>query len=84
MRAAGTPGYDPFPVFYDEVVSRRGIHRYCAERGCKLHDEAGSASYLPKEGWLRVLSWTFVRIVSFLSLNKLSWRYNNLTFVIEK
>ena len=25
-----------------------------------------------------------MRIVSLLSLNKLSWRYNNLTFVIEK
>jgi SAM-dependent methyltransferase len=84
MPNAGKPGYDPFPVFYDDVVSRRGIHRYCAERGCKVHDEAGSASYLPKEGVLRVVSWAFVRIVSLLSLNKLSWRYNNLTFVIEK
>jgi SAM-dependent methyltransferase len=84
MPNAGKPGYDPFPVFYDDVVSRRGIHRYCAERGCTLHDEAGSASYLPKGRLMRMLSWTFVRIVSLLSLNKLSWRYNNLTFVIEK
>lgn len=81
---AGKPGYDPFPVFYDDVVSRRGIHRYCAERGCKVHDEAGSASYLPRRGLEALVSWTFVRLVSLLSLNKLSWRYNNLTFVIEK
>ena len=62
MPNAGKPGYDPFPVFYDDVVSRRGIHRYCAERGCKVHDEAGSASYLPKSRsrW-PLLSWTFVR-----------------------
>jgi len=84
MPNAGKPGYDPFPVFYDDVVSRRGIHRYCAERGCKVHDEAGSASYLPKHGLQALVSWTFVRVVSLLSLNKLSWRYNNLTFVIEK
>jgi SAM-dependent methyltransferase len=84
MPNAGKPGYDPFPVFYDDVVSRRGIHRYCAQRGCTVHDEAGSASYLPKRGLLAALSWTFVRTVSLLSLNKLSWRYNNLTFVIEK
>ncbi len=81
---AGKPGYDPFPVFYDDVVSRRGIHSYCAARGCKVHDEAGSASYLPRHGLLAKLQWTLVRIVSLLSLNKLSWRYNNLTFVIEK
>ena len=84
MPNAGKPGYDPFPVFYDDVVTRRGIHRYCAERGCKVHDEAGSASYLPKHGVQALVSWTFVRVVSLLSLNKLSWRYNNLTFVIEK
>lgn len=84
MPNAGKPGYDPFPVFYDDVVSRRGIHRYCAARGLKVYDEAGSASYLPKHGLQALVSWTFVRLVSLLSLNKLSWRYNNLTFVIEK
>jgi hypothetical protein len=84
MPNAGKPGYDPFPVFYDDVVSRRGIHRYCADRGCKLHEESGYAGYLPKRGLMAVLSLTFVRLVSLLSLNKLSWRYNNLTFVIEK
>ena len=84
MPNAGKPGYDPFPVFYDDVVSRRGIHRYCAERGCKVHDEAGMASYLPKGRAMAALGWTFVRLVSLLSLNKLNWRYNNLTFVIEK
>jgi SAM-dependent methyltransferase len=84
VKNAGKPGHDPFPVFYDDVVSRRGMHRYCAERGCKVHDEAGTANYLPKRGLEAWLSWTFVWIVSVLSLNKLSWRYNNLTLVIEK
>jgi hypothetical protein len=49
-----------------------------------VHDKAGSASYLPRRGVEALLSWTFVRAGSFLSLNKLSWRYDNLTFVIEK
>jgi SAM-dependent methyltransferase len=84
VKNAGKPGHDPFPVFYDDVVSRRGIHRYCAEHGCKVHDEAGYANYLPRRGINAALSWTIVRIVSLLSLNKLSWRYNNLAFVIEK
>jgi SAM-dependent methyltransferase len=84
VKNAGKPGHDPFPVFYDDVVSRRGIHRYCAERGCKVHDEAGYANYLPRRGLNAALSWTLVRIVSWLSLNRLSWRYNNLAFVIEK
>ena len=61
----------PVPVFYDDVVSRRGIHRYCAERGCKVHDEAGSASYLPKTCAGGAARGHSCAIVSLLSLNKL-------------
>lgn len=84
MPNAGKPGYDPFPTFYDDVVSRRGIHRYCRERGCVVRDEAGFARYLPERGLLAVCAPVLVRIVALLSLRKLAWRYNNLTFVIQK
>ena len=60
------------------------LHAEPPERGCKVHEEAGSASFLPRRGLAARLQWTFVWLVSLLSLNKLSWRYDNLTFVIEK
>lgn len=84
MPNAGKPGYDPFPVFYDDVVSRRGMHRYCRERGCAVRDEAGFATYLPKSGLAALIAPVLVRLVAALSLGKLAWRYNNLTFVIQK
>lgn len=28
-KTAGKPGYDPFPTFFDPVVSRSGMHRFC-------------------------------------------------------
>jgi hypothetical protein len=33
---AGKPGYAPFPVFYDSVISRRGMQEYCRKRGLQL------------------------------------------------
>jgi SAM-dependent methyltransferase len=84
MPNAGKPGYDPFPTFYDEVVSRRGMHRYCRERGCTVRDEAGFANYLPKRGLPALCAPVLVRLVALASLGRLAWRYNNLTFVIQK
>jgi SAM-dependent methyltransferase len=84
MPNAGKPGYDPFPTFYDDVVSRRGIHRYCREHGCTVRDEAGGANYIPKHTVFAPVLRLIVRTVGLLSLGKLDWRHNNLTFVIEK
>jgi hypothetical protein len=84
MPNAGKPGYDPFPTFYDDVVSRRGIHRYCREHGCTVRDEAGGANYIPKRPVFGPVLRLIVMTVGLLSLGKLAWRYNNLTFVIEK
>lgn len=84
MANAGKPGYDPFPTYYDDVVSRRGMHRYCRERGCTVREEAGSANYLPRRGLAALCVPIVVRLVALASLGKLTWRHNNLTFVIQK
>lgn len=84
MKNAGKPGFDPYPTFHDRVVSRRGIHDFCRMHGMAIREEAGYANYLPRR---RLFQWparVLVRGVSLLSLGRLDWRYNNLTFVIEK
>jgi SAM-dependent methyltransferase len=81
---AGKPGFDPYPTFHDRVVSRRGIHHYCALHDHRVVEEAGYANYLPRLPVLGTLTRAIVRSVAQLSLGRLDWRYNNLTFVIEK
>lgn len=81
---AGKPGFDPYPTFHDRVVSRKGIHAYCERNGHSIKDEAGYANYLPRQRPLSTLSRAFVRSLSRLSFGRLEWRYNNLTFVIQK
>lgn len=84
MPNAGQPGYDPFPTFYDRVVSRRGLHDYCRRHGCEVAGEAGTGSYLPQQPLLRWLGYLLVRAIALASLGRLEWRHNNLTVLIEK
>ena len=81
---AGKPGFDPYPTYYDPVVSRRGMRAYCARHGHIVKDEAGAGYYLPPRFPLRTMGYALVRTLNFLSLGRLEWRHNNLTFVIQK
>jgi SAM-dependent methyltransferase len=83
-KTAGKPGFDPYPTVYDRVVSRQGMHEYCRRNGHGIKDETGYANYLPRKAPLNTLSRLLVRIVSLLSMGRLDWRHNNLTFVIQK
>jgi SAM-dependent methyltransferase len=84
MRDAGQPGHGPYRTFHDEIVSRHGIHQYCASHNCTVRYEAGFSDYLPKNPMLRLMARTLVQSISILSLGRLDWRYNNLTCVIER
>lgn len=84
VKNAGQPGFDPYPTFYDPVLSRAGIREYCHAHDCTVLDETGYAGYLPDGALRRVLALILVRSIGALSLGRLEWRHNNLTFVIEK
>lgn len=84
MPRAGEPGHGPYRTYHDEVVSRRGIHRYCSEHGCRVHYEAGFTGYLPRQPLLGALAKVLVQSISVLSFGRLEWRYNNLTLIIER
>lgn len=84
IRTAGTPGHGPYKTYHDPIVSRGGIHRYCRSHGCAVVYEAGYAGYLPRHPVLGPLARACVRAVAAASFGRLEWRYNNLTFVIER
>jgi SAM-dependent methyltransferase len=68
---AGTPGSDPFPTFFDKVVSPSGMTEYCQRRG--LHIEG---AYYSNNRYTRpafhavamVLTW-FLHLLSFGTLS---------------
>lgn len=74
---AGKPGYHPYPTIYDKVVSREGIHKYCEKKGYIVKEEHGLRSY---GAGIHL----FVILLHLLSFGQLEWRYNNLTYILEK
>jgi len=81
---AGKPGHDPFPTFFDKVVSRRGIYEFCEKHGLVIIAEY-SVRYRPKNRrplWF-IQSW-LAWIVHLASLKRLSVKFANLIYVIEQ
>lgn len=77
-RWAGTPGHGPYPTHHDEVISARGLRRFCARRG------------LPAPRLYRMCSYRRQRIVaagafvvSLLTAGRFAWRHNNLLALVD-
>lgn len=77
---AGKPGYNPYPVFYDDVLFRAHFESFCASLGLRLELVCGTPA------WFRfgTLVRGFKRVVSLLSGNRLSHRHDNLLYVLSK
>ena len=82
MPNAGKPGFDPYPTHYDRVISREGIHAFCRRHGCRILEEYGTGSYL--RGKLGPMKRVAAIVLWAVSLGRLAWRHNNLTYVIER
>lgn len=74
-RDAGKPGHAPYPVVYEDAMSRRGIDAFCTTHGFSSSVSAAAAY---KRAWFRPLA----RCVSALTLGRFEWRHNNLTYLI--
>lgn len=81
---AGKPGHSPYPTYHASVVSRRGIRAFCETHGCEVMREYGLAYYLQRENLRTLAVKVAVLAVWALSLGRLAWRHNNLTYVIRK
>ena len=81
---AGKPGHDPFPTYYDAVVSRQGMTDYCLRHHLEILVEFVSNHYLPRLGRLAPPVWLLTKFVEYASLRRLDADYNNLAYVIQK
>jgi SAM-dependent methyltransferase len=83
-QGAGTPGFAPYPTYHAPVVSRHGIRAFCERHGCEILHEHGHTYYLRRKDLATLATRVYAQVVSCLSLGSLSWRHNNLTYVIRK
>lgn len=86
IRNAGKPGFGPYPTAFDKVVSRRGIDRYCRERGLELvgeyyYDYQNSALAKKKSHQMEK---SFSSLVEALSIGNLSANHIDMLYVIRK
>jgi SAM-dependent methyltransferase len=84
LRDAGKTGFGPFPTFYDPIVSRIGIHQFCGNKRFIIKEEYGHGSYRDTRGIAGLVIGLLARTISLLSLGKLTWKYADLTYVLEK
>jgi len=84
IETAGKEGYGPYPTVHDEIVSRCGIHQFCAANGFVVKEEFGQNFDLERAGISALFERMFVRVASLISFGRLSSDHNNLTFVMQK
>jgi SAM-dependent methyltransferase len=83
-RNAGKPGFAPYPVFYDSIVSRQGLHDFCRSNKLAISAEYGDGHYRPGTGAVRWMIHSFKLLASALSFGRLSSTHTNLLLVLEK
>lgn len=80
---AGKPGFMPYHVFYDDVVSHGGMRAFCKENNMTIKEEWGHPYPTEWDRFPLLLSFA-CRMVYFLSLGRLAYAHNNLTYILEK
>jgi SAM-dependent methyltransferase len=83
-KMAGKPGYDPFPTVYEPIVSRAGLHHWCAARGMTIQEEVGWNFPVGRPGLVALAIKGAIKAFSLLSLGRLAADHVNLTYVMEK
>jgi len=81
---AGKPGFGPYPTHYDQIVSRDGIREFCKSHHLEVKEEYGLCTYQVEKGIRTQLVRIVAISVSVISLGRLPWKHNNLTYVLKK
>lgn len=76
-RKAGLPGCDPYPTFYDKVVSRSGMLAYAESHELTVLDERGFSSVRP-------LVQLLITLVGWVTFHRLASDHVNLMYVLKK
>ena len=80
---AGKPGHDPFPTFFDRIVSRRGIHEFYERNNLVVRAEYSAGHGRPEnvaQKLLKLCTW----IVHIASFGTWSAAHHQLMYVLEK
>ena len=81
---AGSPGMGPFPVFYDKVVSRKGMRDYCNANGLNIRAEYGTPGYVRQRTLRAAAVNALIWLTSAISFGRLDANHAGLVYVIEK
>lgn len=84
LKNAGQPGYAPYPVHYDPVVSLTGMRAFCRKNHLSLLAEYAAGTNRPGKGAVRALVHIFKLAASVLSIGALAANHSGLLFVIRK
>lgn len=84
VRNAGKPGYAPYPTFYENVVSRVGIHDFCNKHGLVVREELGAENFFRHLGRLRTPLRICLKAIELCTFGRYTCDHNDLVFVIEK
>jgi hypothetical protein len=78
---AGTPGHGPYPTYFDETISRRGVADFCAEHRLRLVELSFIDSWIRDQ---RPEQRAIARALAAATLGLVPWRWNAVTFVVQK
>jgi SAM-dependent methyltransferase len=82
---AGKAGFGPYRTYYDDIISRRGIHKFCAEHNYHIALEYGRPPALGSWArWFSSIYKVIGPIISRLSCGAISSNHIGLIYVIEK
>jgi SAM-dependent methyltransferase len=84
VKNAGKPGFDPFPTFFDKVVSRNGIYEFCEQHDLVIRKEYSYKLKATNYQILDFLSNLLLVIIHLVSFGRLSVKYGDLIYIIEK
>lgn len=82
-KTAGLPGYGPYRTYYDPVVSRQGLHKFCEKHNLSIKAEYGDGYLRPGAGLIQVAIDVVKRTIAFISFGKLSARHTNLLYILQ-
>ena len=80
---AGKPGFAPYRVYYDRIVSRKGMKEFCDRNKLTIKEEWGHPYPMYWDSHPALLKLA-CRTVYALSLGTLAHGHNNLTYILEK
>ncbi len=82
---AGKPGFGPYKTYFDPVISRDGIRRFCAQNSLAIASEYGAlAGTSNRPGWRSFLNRLLASMLALASFGRLSSSYDNLHYIIQK